>query len=385
MLDCASARRSGAILTIDLGAIRANYRLLRRRVGQAACSAVLKSDAYGLGAARVASALYQEGCRHFFVAHVDEGIALRPHLAPDADIFVLHGAPPGAEADFTANGLIPVLNCLQQVSGWRSHACALQRTLPAIIQVDSGMSRMGLAAREIDAWLSDPHFLDGIELRCVMSHLACADEINHPMNAQQLARFCAIRARLPHCPASLANSSGIFLSCDYHFDLVRPGAALYGIAPNATQQMHPVVRLQGKVLQTRTIERGDHVGYGVRYSASETQQVATVSVGYADGWLRSMSNVGIAIVDGIKVPLIGTVSMDSSTFNVSAVPAHCIAPGCLIDLICVEHTVDAVASLAGTIGYEVLTGLGPRLHRHYVDSNDPYHAQKEGQRSMDSA
>jgi alanine racemase len=369
MLDAARCR-SGAILTVDLGAIRANYRLLRSRIGAAACSAVLKSDAYGLGAARVGPALYQEGCRHFFVAHVDEGIALRPHLHGDAEIVVLHGAPPGAEAEFTDYKLTPVLNSLQQIASWRAHAAILGRTLPAIVQVDSGMSRMGLAPAEVDAWLTDPHFLDGIALRCVMSHLACADEPEHPMNAQQLARFQAIRARLPHCAASLANSSGIFLSSHYHFDLVRPGAALYGIAPNASHQMQSVVRLQGKVLQTRTIARGDQVGYGGRYRAGATQQVATVSVGYADGWLRSMSNVGIAVVDGIRIPLIGTVSMDSITFDASALPPERLAPGSLVDLICPEHTVDAVARLAGTIGYEVLTGLGSRYYRQYTDAGN---------------
>lgn len=374
MLDMASnarKHRSGAILTVDLDAIRANYRLLRTRAGTAACSAVLKSDAYGLGAAQVAAALHQEGCRHFFVAHLDEGITLRPQLAPDADIFVLHGPPPKTEVEFIAHGLIPVLNSLQQVEGWRGHAKALQRALPAIIQVDSGMSRMGLAPLDVDAWLADPHFLDGIALRYLMSHLACADQPENPMNALQLERFRAIRARLPHCPASFANSSGIFLPSDYHFDLVRPGAALYGIAPNTSgsNPMQAVVRLQGKVLQTRTISRGDHVGYSLRYTASETRQVATVSVGYADGWLRSMSNLGVAIVDGIRVPQIGAISMDTITLDVSALPAERVAPGSLVDLICPEHPVDAVARLANTIGYEVLTNLGPRFYREYKDAS----------------
>lgn len=359
--------RSGAILTVDLDAIRANYRLLRERAAPAACSAVLKSDAYGLGAAQVGAALYDEGCRHFFVAHLDEGIALRPHVAPDAAIFVLHGPPVDTEAEFIANGLTPVLNSVPQIAGWRAHAHALGRPLAAVIQVDSGMSRMGLAPAEIDAWLADPHFLDGIELRYVMSHLACADQPDDPMNAQQLARFRAIRAGLPQCPASFANSSAIFLGPDYHFDLVRPGAALYGIAPQAgaPNPMRPVVRLQGKVVQTRTIERGDHVGYSLRYTASETRQVATVSVGYADGWLRSMSNFGVAIVDGIRVPQIGAISMDTITLDVSAIPSERMAPGSLVDLICAEHPVDAVAGLANTIGYEVLTNLGSRYYREY--------------------
>ncbi|CDG83568.1 alanine racemase [Janthinobacterium agaricidamnosum] len=360
--------RSGAILTVDLDAIRANYRLLRQRAQPATCSAVLKSDAYGLGAAPIAAVLYDEGCRHFFVAHLDEGITLRQSLAPDAAIFVLHGPPVDTEAEFIASQLIPVLNSTQQVAGWSAHAALLGRSLPAIVQVDSGMSRMGLSPAEVDAWLEDPHFLDGIELQYLMSHLACADERDNPMNAMQLERFQAIRARLPACPASLANSSGIFLSGAYHFDLVRPGAALYGIAPHrdAANPMAPVVRLQGKVVQTRTIERGDHVGYSLRYTASETRQVATVSVGYADGWLRSMSNHGVAIVDGVRVPQIGTISMDTITLDVSAIPRERVLPGSLVDLICAEHPVDAVAGLANTIGYEVLTNLGSRFYREYT-------------------
>jgi alanine racemase len=364
-------KNSGAILTVDLAAIRANYRLLRERAAPAICSAVLKSDAYGLGAPAVAAALYEEGCRHFFVAHLDEGIALRPLLAPDADIFVLHGPLPDTEVDFVEHGLIPVLNSAPQVAGWRALAVLAGRPLAAIVQVDTGMSRMGLSPAEVDEWLADDHFLDGIELRCLMSHLACADEPGHPMNARQLATFEAIRARLPACPASLANSSGIFLSPGYHFDLVRPGAALYGIAPQpgAPNPMSPVVRLQGKLIQTRTIGQGDHVGYSLRYTAGDTCRVATVAVGYADGWLRSSSNRGLAFIDGIRTPQIGTVSMDSITLDVSAVPAERLAPGTLVDLISADHPVDAVAALARTIGYEVLTNLGLRYYREYKDGS----------------
>ena len=360
--------RSGAILTIDLGAVRANYRMLRERVHPAACSAVVKSDAYGLGAAQVGAALYEEGCRHFFVAHLEEGISLRPHVAPDAEIFVLHGSPVGAEGEFTHHGLIPVLNSEPQVAGWRAHAALLDRELDAVVQVDTGMSRMGLSAEEIDGWLGDPHFLDGIKVRYVMSHLACADERYHPANAQQLARFLEIRARLPQYPASLANSSGVFLSPDYHFDLVRPGAALYGITPQAGEPnpLQSVVRLQGKIIQTRTIEAGEHVGYSCRYTATGPCVVATVSVGYADGWLRSMSNQGLGVIDGVRVPQIGAISMDSITLDASNNDPVRLAPGQLVDLICPEHPVDAVAAMAHTIGYEVLTNLGGRYFRVYA-------------------
>jgi alanine racemase len=364
---------AGAILTIDLDALRANYRLLRARAAPAACSAVLKSNAYGLGAVPAATALYEEGCRHFFVAHLDEGIALRPHLRADADIFVLHGPPPGTDSQCLSHQLIPVLNSLPQLAAWRALAASVGRDLPAVVQICTGMSRMGLALAEVDTWLADPAGLDGIELRCVMSHLACADEPDNPMNALQLERFNAVRARLPACPASLANSSGIFLAPEFHLDLVRPGAALYGIAPTAGQPnpMQPVVRLQGRIIQTRTIEAGEHVGYCLNYTANETCTVATVAVGYADGWLRTMSNRGLAVIDGVRAPQIGNISMDSITLDVSALPAERVVPGSLVDLICPAHPVDAVASLAGTIGYEVLTRLGPRLHREYLGASAP--------------
>jgi alanine racemase len=361
-------QRAGAILTIDLNAVRANYRLLRERAAPAACSAVLKSDAYGLGAVPIATALYAEGCRHFFVAHIDEGISLRQHLALDATIFVLHGPMPGTAHSFIEHQLVPVLNSLAQLAEWRRLAHQRRQTLSAVLQVDSGMSRMGLSGTEVDTLLSGPQGLEGIALRFVMSHLACADEAGNPMNQQQLERFNALRQRLPACPASLANSSGIFLSKDYHFDLVRPGAALYGIAPSAGRPnpMRPVVRLQGKIIQTRSIEPGDHVGYSRRYQASEAKQVATVALGYADGWLRTMSNCGMAFVDGMPVPQIGNISMDSITLDVSGLPQERVQAGSLVDLICARHPVDAVAALAGTIGYEVLTSLGPRFYREYV-------------------
>jgi alanine racemase len=366
-LDQAKSR-AGAVLTVDLDAIRANYRLLRERAAPAACSAVLKSDAYGLGAAAVGKALYTEGCRHFFVAHLEEGIALRPHLAPDAEIFVLHGPLPGTEADFLVHSLVPVLNSLEQIAGWSALAARRGVPLGAILQLDSGMSRMGLAQAEIDELIATSSRLDGIALRYVMSHLACADVPANPMNAAQLGRFRALRAVLPPCPASLANSSGIFLGSDYHFDLVRPGAALYGIAPVAGQPnpMAPVVRLRAKIIQTRTIGSGGHVGYSLGYTASAPCRVATVALGYADGWLRASGNRGGAIIDGMAAPQIGNISMDSLTLDVSAIAQERLAPGSFVDLICPTQGVDAVAQQAGTIGYEVLTRLGPRVVREYA-------------------
>ncbi|MEO7493827.1 MAG: alanine racemase [Massilia sp.] len=362
--------RAGAILTVDLDALCANYRLLRERARPAHCAAVLKSNAYGLGALPVGRALYEEGCRHFFVAHLDEGIALRPFLPDDADIFVLHGPPPGAERECRRHRLIPVLNSIEQIQAWRRLARSEGCLLPAFVQIDSGMSRMGLSAAEVAAWIGDPGLLDGVDVRFLMSHLACADEPDNAMNRRQLANFVAARRQLPACPASLSNSSAIFLSKDFHFDLVRPGAALYGIAPRADgpNPMAPVVRLQGRILQTRRIAAGDHVGYALRYTANAPRLIATVGIGYADGWSRSMSNRGAGFIDGQPIAQVGTISMDSTTFDVTGLAPDQVVAGGLVDLICPQHPVDAVAAIAGTIGYEVLTGLGPRIHRQYLCS-----------------
>lgn len=362
------ATHAGAVLTIDLNAIANNYRLLCQRAGRAACGAAVKADAYGLGAVPVAQALVAAGCCHFFVAHLDEAIALRPHLPAHVEIFVLHGPPAGADAEFLRHRLIPVLNSLQQIAAWKRLARHENRVLPAVVQVDTGMSRLGLSAHEVDAWLAAPDFLDGIELRYLMSHLACAEQTAHPMNRAQLERFNTIRARLPACAASFANSSGIFLGPDFHFDLARPGAALYGIAPvaGADNPMQSVVRLQGRIIQARTIRAGECVGYGARFVADGERRIATVAIGYADGWPRSGSGKSVAHIDGIEVAQVGTISMDTVTYDVTAIDPMRVLPGMTVDLISPDNPVDAVAARAGTIGYEILTSLGARYHREYL-------------------
>jgi len=359
---------AGAVLRIDLGAICDNWRTLSAQVGKATCAAVVKADAYGLGARQVAPALYEAGCRHFFVAHLDEGAALRPALPPDAAIYVLHGAHPGAESDCAAHGLIPVLNSLPQIAAWQKLGIIHGKPLPAVLQIDTGMARLGLAMDELDQVAAIPAVLQGIDLQFVMSHLASAEEQAHPANRQQLDRFKAALARLPRARASLANSSGIFLGSDFHFDLVRPGAALYGVAPVAgsANPMRQAIRLQGKVLQLRTIDAGTPVGYSHTWTASRRSRIATVAVGYADGYLRSLSNRGHAAVDGIHLPLVGNVSMDTITLDVTDLPEGRLGEGSLVDLADPANGVDAIATRAGTIGYEILTSLGARYARHYV-------------------
>jgi alanine racemase len=357
------------ILTIDLGALAANYRLLRDRVAPAECAAAVKANGYGLGADRVVLALAEAGCRTFFVATVDEGITVRRTLAhrSEAVIYVLNG-PEGAEALLIEHDLRPVLNSLGNIAAWADCARRCSVFLAAALHVDTGMARLGLPGDELDRLVAEPERLEGLRVTCLMSHLACADSPDHPLNRRQLDAFRIARERLPAGLASLANSSGIFLGSDYHADLVRPGAALYGVAPFRGQPnpMAQVVRLEARILQVRKIDTDCTVGYGATHCADRPERIATVAAGYADGYLRSLSNRGSGFIAGRRVPLVGRVSMDLITFDVSDVPQEHVFPGAMVELIGPDYPVDAVAADAGTIGYEILTALGPRYRRVYV-------------------
>ncbi len=359
------SEQAGAVLHVDLDALAGNYRCLRRAAAGATCAAVVKADGYGLGAAEIAGTLWAAGCRDYFVAHAFEGAALRAAL-PDATIYVLHGAMPGAEAGLPLHGLIPVLNSLGQVDAWAGLARA-RGGLDAVLQIDTGMNRVGLPPAEVAALRDDPARLDGIRVRYVISHLACAEDAGGAMNAEQLAAFRKLKAELPAAPASLANSSGIFLGPDYHFDLVRPGVALYGVnpTPGRPNPMAEVVRLEGRILQLREIDRPQTVGYGAAYQAAGPRRIATVPVGYADGYLRCLGNQAYACIGGVRVQVAGRVSMDLITLDVTDAPPSALRVGAPVDLIGGGVPIDEVAAWAGTIGYELLTGLGHRYHRSF--------------------
>ncbi len=372
------ADRAGAILEVDLGSIISNWRLLAAQAAPAECAAVVKANAYGLGAGPVAAALAAAGCRSFFVATLDEGIALRRALGRTAEIAVLNGPFPGTAGEFATHRLIPVLNHPGQIDEWAgfpalprkrgrvSAEASAARPPPAILHVDTGMARLGLTAREFAAFIENR---PKIAWRAVMSHLACADTPEHAMNAVQRARFAAASAQFPGVAASLAASSGIFLGPPYHFDLVRPGAALYGVnpLPGRANPLLPVVRLLGKIVQLRQIDSGQAVGYGAAHVMRTPGSIATVAIGYADGWLRSLSHRGCGYLAGQRVPLVGRVSMDLLTFDVSAVDPALARPGAMIELLGPAYGVDDAAADAGTIGYEILTALGARYHRVYHD------------------
>jgi len=352
-----------AILHIDLAAIADNWRLLAARAAPGAVAGVVKANAYGLGAAKVAPVLRDAGCRHFFVAHLAEGMALRVALGPGPMIAVLNGFAPGADGDAA---LVPVLNSLSDVLAHAGAGRSAGQARRALLHLDTGMARLGLDAGERARIAADHSLLEGLDVLYVMSHLACADEPDHPLNAEQAARFARACAGLPKLKRSFANSSGLFLGADFTSDLARPGSALYGInpTPGAPNPMRQVVRLEAPVLQIRDIPAGASVGYGASFVAGRPSRIATIAVGYADGYLRSLSGQGVAAYRGLMLPMVGRVSMDLITLDVTDAPS--IAPGDAVTLIGgAAPSPDDLATRAGTIGYEILTSLGARYRRLY--------------------
>jgi len=353
-----------SVLFVDLDAIVGNWRTIRSRLASGCrAAAVLKADGYGLGAAPIAQALHQAGCTRFFIATLEEGVALRSAV-PGAEIIVLNGVEPGTARLFGPHRLIPMLNSRPQIEEWGSAG-------PCALHVDTGMSRLGITLEEAQSLPPPPG------LMLISSHLACADEPDQPMNRYQLAEFAAIRAHFQGIEASLAASSGTFLGLEWHADWVRPGAALYGVNPMRGQPnpMAPVVTLQAKILQIREIDQGRTVGYGATHRAGNKARLATAAIGYADGIMRCLSNRGHGFVGDRRVPLVGRISMDLTVFDVTAVPQEDLFPGASIELLGHSITVDDMAEAAGTIGYEILTSLGPRLERRYLHQNRLGHAQ----------
>jgi len=358
--------QAGAILEIDLDAIAANYKHLVDRVGSTVrVAAVVKADAYGLGVEKVAPALARAGAKSFFVATLEEGLALR-ELLPRAQIAVLNGLVMGAPADFAKAALVPVLNDLGQIAAWQGYA-AKRGGAPAMLHLDTGMARLGLPPKETQRLINEPSRLEGFSLALILSHLACAGEAAHPMNEAQLDAFRAALKRLPSAPASLAASSGMFLGGDFLFDAVRIGAALYGVnpIPGRPNPMRQVVRLKAKILQVRDVDRGESVGYGAAHRIEKPTRIATIAMGYADGWLRSSSHRGSARIAGKPAPVVGQISMDLLTLDVTGHDPATLIPGSYAELLDERYGVDDAALAAQTIGYEILTSLGSRFHRIY--------------------
>ncbi len=361
---------AGGILTIDLAALAANYRELKKRAGNARCAAVVKGDAYGIGLKPAVQALTLAGASTFFVATLDEARRLRA-AAPAAALYVLNGLVPGMAGEYRTLRAEPVLGSWPEIEEWDQFAQYQQGDNPAAIHIDTGMRRHGLTqddAVTLAGRIRSLHFKPSL----VMSHLACADDLAHPMTGKQIADFRTLRNLFADIPASLANSAGVLAHKESHFDLVRPGVALYGghAVLSAENPMKPVVRLDLRVVQVRHALAGETVGYNAEYTLKRDSRVAVIAGGYADGIPRAAGSndrrAGAeAIVAGKRCPVLGRISMDLITLDVTDVSEADVKRGDLVTLLGDGIGVDELAAHAGTIGYEVLTNLGKRYARLY--------------------
>ncbi|MGB8314783.1 MAG: alanine racemase [Aestuariivirga sp.] len=363
---------AGAVLSIDLGAVQKNWRTLNSHAGSAECGAAVKGNAYGLGIEPVGRALWEAGCRSYFVARPMEGEELR-HVLPEATIYVLDGLFPGQAEFYAQNNLLPALISIEEAREWAAFGRVYGRKLPCAIHVDTGINRLGFPVAEYAALLAETATMDGLNVSLLMSHLACAEEPAHPLTIKQRDTFRAVRAKLPGVPASLANSAGIFLGPDYAHDLVRPGIAIYGgnPTPALANPMQAVALLEGTILQTRNVHVGETVGYSATWQAARETRIAVLGAGYKDGVPRALSSgtsntPSQVFLDGRRCPIIGRVSMDMMAIDVTDLPRQ-VKRGDRAEILGSNIPIDEAAGWAGTISYELLTRLGSRYARLYSD------------------
>lgn len=359
-------------LIIDLDAVAHNYRTLSQKVKKgASCGAVLKANAYGMGLKEVSTRLYQEGCRHFFVAHLTEAIELKCCIGQDSFIYVLNGLRKGEEEVYIHYNLVPVLSDLSQIQAWNTFSKSKKKCFKAALHFDTGMARTGISPLDIkDLEITD---LSHTEITCIMSHLACPYHPSHPMNEVQWNAFETIRKRFPFALASLSNSGGFYLGPKYHYNLIRLGLALSGCHSHflpTEPLLKPVIKAYAQILQINEISRGDSVGYDTTFIAPRASRIATLGVGYADGYLRSLSNRGEVYFEGYRMPVVGRVSMDLLNVDITDIPPSKIHEGDWVELFGDHIPVDDLAKKAGTIPWELLTHIGPRFERFYLNSHN---------------
>jgi alanine racemase len=360
-------------LRINLEAVVHNYNVLKAQAtGKTRTAAVVKANGYGLGAPEIGQALFNAGCRDFFVSSLEEGIVLRNALK-SARIIVLNGFAASVGDSYADHNILPALGSFMEIEAYKKLSAKRGKKLEAYLSFNTRMNRLGLGSVETEKLLSEMSMLDGIHVGGILSHFACADEKGHPMNETQWKLFDDIARHFPGVEKSLSNSSAVFRDKKYHYDLLRPGMALYGLnpTPETPNPMMPVVHLDLPVLRTRIVYAGASVGYGATYTFEKDTPIATVAAGYADGLFRSLSNKGAMYWKGIRCPIRGRVSMDLTTIDLSAVPEKDRPkPGDAMELIGEHQSADQLAEEAGTIGYEVLTSLGHRYAREYVGGQE---------------
>jgi len=358
-------------LIIDLDAVAHNFKMFCSHVKKGViCAAVLKANAYGMGVKEVATRLYQEGCRHFFMAHLSEAIEIKNYVGADSFIYVVNGLRKGDEEVYLHYNLIPVLGDPQQIHTWNSFCQDKNQYLKAALHFDTGMTRTGISMKA--AQNMGLLQISNIEIVCVMSHLACTYQSSHPMNEAQRVAFDTLRQRFPFALGSLSNSGGFFLGEAHHYDMIRLGLALTGCrtsVPRGDYTLKPVVKAYAQILQINEISRGESVGYDATFIASRASRIATLGVGYADGYLRSLSNRGEVYFEGHKLPVVGRVSMDLVTIDITEVPSHKIHIGDWVELFGDNILIDYLAERAGSVPWELLTRIGHRFERFYISEN----------------
>lgn len=369
------AQEARAVLSVDLNALRSNYRKLAALAAPAECAGVVKANAYGLGAIAVSRALWVEGCRTFFVATIDEARELRS-IHPDAVLYVLDGLMPQNAAALVSCNARPVLGSLEEVSEWAEFCQGRGRRYKAALHLDTGMNRLGLAPTDVPQLAAQPQLLKNFELCLIISHLVSGEEPENPKTAAQAKLFEELRALLPSAPASLANSAGTLLAGRYRYDLTRPGIALYGghVLAGSASSMQPVVTLKARILQVRQVPAGATIGYNETFKVTRPTRIATLATGYADGFFRSLSSTnqtpGLpAFIGGHGAPLLGRVSMDYIGVDVTDVPAQLACRGAWAQLIGAQVTIDDMAARAGTNSYEIITRLAHRAERVYIGAD----------------
>ncbi|MGN6486511.1 MAG: alanine racemase [Devosia sp.] len=382
MSASAVATGYGGRLTVDLGALKRNWQALDKVSRGALTGAVVKADAYGTGISQSSKALYEAGARFFFAATPDEGIAVRAALPEDSHIFILNGLYPGSAPLFVGERLMPCLSSIPMLEEWLSACLERSQALPAALHFDTGINRLGFRLNEASIV---KRMIDqvGYVPQMIMSHLACADIPGHEKNRTQLALFTSVLSQFPNIPGSLANSAGLMTSRDNHFQMVRPGIALYGGRAVAGRRnpMAPVVTLEAPILMIKEVKTGEAVGYGALQTMTRDSRLAIVGIGYADGFFRALSSANNqrgtqVVIAGQPCPVVGRVSMDMIGVDVTDLP-ELPEPGAMAEIIGKTVTVDDHAEVAGTIGYEILTSLKGRYTRQYVESVGPAAAQGE--------
>ncbi|WP_422024252.1 alanine racemase [Roseibium sp.] len=371
-MNAYSSALYGGRLTVDLDAIAANWSVLRSRLAPGSeCAATIKANAYGTGQAETATRLFEEGCRTFFVAVPTEAIALRQTL-PSATIYALDGLFPDTADLLLQHDVRPVLGSLDELKEWAELCRTSGKSFPAAVHVDTGIHRLGLSGDEFGTALADPELMGPFKPSLLMSHLACGSDPDHPMNKEQLDRFIALTSPFKGVPRSLANSAGVLMGPDYHFELVRPGISLYGgrAFDHGDNPMQPVAKVEARIMIVRNVPKGDAIGYGATQTAKRTLRNAVVAAGYADGLLRRASSSddrpgGFGMIGGHKAPILGRISMDMITLDVTDIPEHLVQRGGLVEMLGPNVAAADMAAYAETIDYEYLTSLGRRFERIY--------------------